>query len=226
MHWTKIVKQSYQDQQVAQNYDRERFSSFAGGVFDYLEKKTIKKVLRRARRQGYISTVLDIPCGTGRITECFLKQGLQVLGGDISQEMIAVAHTKLARFGDRVAFSRLDLDQLDLPDSTYDLVSCIRLFHHLDTEQRSAVLRELARVSRRYVLVNVSYSSPFYRQRRRLKKWLRQGVSRTSSTWVEIQRETRDAGLQVVGSYFVLPFVSEDLVLLLGKPDELQSHGH
>ncbi len=226
MQHTRIVKQFYQNRQVAQNYDRERFSSFTGRILDYLEKKAIKKAVRRAQRKSCISTVLDIPCGTGRITEWFLKRGFLVLGGEISREMIAVGRVKLASFGDRVTFKQLDLDQLDLPDSSYDLISCIRLFHHLESEQRSAVLWELARVSRRYVLINVSYSSPFYRQRRRLKKWLRQGVSRTSSTWAEIQREARDAGLQVAAYYFVLPLVAEDLVLLLEKSYEPRIREH
>ena len=217
IHSTKIVRQAYEDLQVAQNYDRERFISLAGRVFDYLEKTTIKNLLRRAQRQSHVSTVLDIPCGTGRITDLFLEQGLHVLGGDISQEMIGVARAKLFRFGDRVDFERLDLDQLDLPTSSYDLVSCIRLFHHLETKERSSVMQDLARVSRKYVLVNVSYSSPFYRQRRRLKKLLGQGISRTSSTWAEIRHESRKAGLQIVGFCFIFPFLDEDLVLLLEK---------
>ena len=226
MQPTRIVKHFYQNRQIARDYDGERFSSFSGRIFDYLEKTAIKRAIQDAQRKNCISTVLDIPCGTGRITEWFLKRGFSVLGGDISQEMMAVGRIKLASFSDHVTFRQLDLDHLDLSNSSYDLVSCIRLFHHLETEQRSAVLWELARVSRRYVLINVSYSSPFYRQRRRLKKWLRQGVSRTSSTWAEIQREARDAGLQVAGYYFVLPLVTEDLVLLLEKPYELQNGRH
>jgi ubiquinone/menaquinone biosynthesis C-methylase UbiE len=221
MHWTANVKQAYQDRRVAQDYDRERFSSFVGRMFDYLEKNAIKKALGQAQKQSKVSTVLDIPCGTGRITEVFLEQDLHVLGGDISQEMITVARSKLSRFHDRVSFNCLDLDQLDLPSFSYDLVSCIRLFHHLQTKQRAALLQKLARVSRKYVIINVSYSSPFYRQRRRLKEWLKQGVSPTNSTWAEIQRETHHAGLQVAASYFVWPFVTEDCVLLLEKTLDL-----
>jgi ubiquinone/menaquinone biosynthesis C-methylase UbiE len=226
MQPTRIVKHFYQNRQIAQDYDGERFSSFSGRIFDYLEKRAIERAIQDAQRKNCVSTVLDIPCGTGRITEWFLKRGFSVLGGDISQEMMAVGRIKLASFSDHVTFRQLDLDHLDLPNSSYDLVSCIRLFHHLETNQRTAVLRELARVSRKYVLVNVSYSSLIYRQRRRLKQWLRQGVSRTSSTWAEIQCETRDSGLQVVSYHFIFPLVSEDLVLLLERSGELQNGRH
>lgn len=217
MELTTSIKHAYRNFRVAQNYDRERFSSWAGRFFDDLEKKAIKKALQWARCHSNIANVLDIPCGTGRITELLLEQDLLVLGGDISDDMIAVARHKLARFQKRIAFRQLDLERLDLPTASYDLVSCIRLFHHLQTEQRSAYLQEMARVSRKFVLINVSYSSAYYRFRRWVKRTLNQGVSLTSSTDTEIQRETSAAGLKIVASYFVLPFVTEDMILLLEK---------
>lgn len=218
MNWNKKVKEDYQDPLIAQSYDQERFGSFEGRIFDCLEKRVIKKALNIAQRNFDIDTVLDIPCGTGRITEVLLERRLHVTGGDISPEMISVARSKLfPRFGNLVIFKELDLDRLELQDSTYDLVSCIRLFHHLETKQRSAILRELARVSRKYVLVSVSYSSSYYQMRRKLKRLMHQGVSKSSSTWSEIKSELSNAGLQIKSTYFVLPLISEDLILLLEK---------
>jgi ubiquinone/menaquinone biosynthesis C-methylase UbiE len=211
------VKQNYQDEQVARSYDRERFSDPVGRAFDALEKRALKKVLKSVVREVPRPSVLDIPCGTGRITELLLEQGLAVVGGDISLEMIEVAAGRCARFGGRVSFLRLDLDALAGEDGSYDLVSCIRLFHHLGTEVRGRMLRELSRVSRRYVLINVSYSSPFYRLRRRLKRGLGLGVSASSSTKEEIRRETSAAGLKVVDFRYVARFGSEDVILLLEK---------
>lgn len=217
MEWSKNVKHVYQDPLVAQNYDKDRFTSFPGQLFDYLEKKAIERALNLDNRHVAVSTVLDIPCGTGRITEMLLEKGLHVTGADISPEMIEMARAKLSKFGNLVVLKQLDLDLLDLPDCSYDLVSCIRLFHHLKTKQRAAIMCELARVSKRYVLINVSFSSRFYRRRRQLKKMLGQAVSKTSSTWSEIGDEVRKAGLKIVGRHFVLPLISEDLIILLEK---------
>jgi len=144
---------------------------------------------------------------------------LTVTGGDISTAMIAVARQKCSRFATRAAWRQLDLDQLDVPDNAFDLVTCIRLFHHLESDARARTLRELARVAKRHVMVNVAYSSPVYRMRRRVKRALGQGVSRTSSTWDEIVREASAAGLHVEATRFVCPLVSEDLIVLFRKED-------
>lgn len=211
------VKQHYQNERVAREYDRKRFSSFAGRTFDALEKRALRKVLNLARRDIPQPRTLDVPCGTGRITQLWLQEGLQVVGGDISQAMLNVAREKCASFGPRASFDRLDLDRLNLPDDCFDLVTCIRLFHHLASPARTAILRELSRVSSRFVLVNVSYSSAFYRLRRRVKRTLGQGVSRTSSTWSEIQNEAREAGLGLKHARMVARGLSEDMILLFEK---------
>lgn len=214
---TTVVKQHYQDETVARDYDRERFTNLAGHWFDRLEKRALRRVIRHAARAANAPRVLDVPCGTGRITELLLQEGLHTVGGDISEQMIDMARGKLRRFGEQAAFQRLDLDALDLPDDSFEIVTCIRLFHHLDTVARAAVLKELARVTRRYVIVNISYSSQYYRLRRRMKRWFGQSVSRTSSRWYQMHREAVDAGLVVRRCRLVLPGVSEDMVVLLEK---------
>ena len=211
------IKDQYTDEAVARAYDRERFTTFVGRTFDRLEKRAIRAILARACRDLPAPSVLDIPCGTGRITELLLESGLEVKGGDISPAMMAVARERCARFGARATWQQLDLDKLELDDQIVDLSTCIRLFHHLDSSQRAAILRELARVTRRYVVINVSFSSPVYRLRRQVKRALGQGVSRTQATWEDITREVTGAGLRVVDRRFVWPLVSEDLILLLQK---------
>src|SRR5208282_6689677 len=106
------VKHDYQERAVARAYDRERFTGVVGRTFDALEKRTIRKLVRAAQRTIPAPTVLDCPCGTGRITRCLLDEGLQVVGGDISAAMLEVAQEKCA--GLRVSFRQLDLDGLDL----------------------------------------------------------------------------------------------------------------
>lgn len=211
------IKDQYTEEAVARAYDRERFTTLVGRTFDRLEKRAIRSTLARACRDLPAPSVLDIPCGTGRITELLLDFGLQVTGGDISPAMMAVARERCARFGSRVTWQLLDLDRLALDDHSVDLSTCIRLFHHLDSSQRAAILGELSRVTRRFVVINVSFSSPVYRLRRRLKRALGQGVSKTQATWADITREVESAGLRVVDRRFVWPLVSEDLILLLQK---------
>jgi ubiquinone/menaquinone biosynthesis C-methylase UbiE len=212
------TKAHYQNMGVARRYDRERFSSWVGRAFDGLEKRAIRRLLTRGAHD-LTGAVLDCPCGTGRITELLLDLGYTVTGGDISEAMLDVARQKCVRAGDQVVFRQLDLDGLDLADGAFGLISCIRLFHHIGTEVRSRILRELARVSSRYVLINVAVSTPYYRLRRRVKRWLGQGVSRAGSTWAEIAQEAKAAGLTLHDFQYVCRFGSEDLILLFRKAD-------
>lgn len=214
---TAVVRDAYQSPAVADAYDAQRFAHAVGRLFDRLEKRALQRLLARALGNDRQLRVLDVPCGTGRITRMLLAMGLPVLAGDISPAMLRVAADKCRPYQTRLAFQRLDLERLDLPSDSFDLVTCVRLMHHLDSQARQGVLKELARVSRRWVLINVSYSSRFYRLRRKLKRWLGQGVSRQSSTWAEVLRETRAAGLKVRAWKFVARWLSEDLTLLLEK---------
>jgi ubiquinone/menaquinone biosynthesis C-methylase UbiE len=216
------IKQQYQDEEVARSYDRKRFSGVVGTTFDALEKRAIGRLVAVVCREVPLPRVLDVPCGTGRITEYLLNRGLEVSGGDVSEAMLSIARPRCARFGTMASFSRLDLDCVVGPDEGFDLVTCIRLFHHLETEDRGRILRQLARVSRHYVLANFSLASPYYRMRRRVKRMLGQGVSSASSTRDDIEREARSAGLRVAKQRLICPWASENVVVLFEKDRPLR----
>src|SRR5581483_10340996 len=165
------VKLRYQDKGVAQTYDDLRLHRPVARFIHEMERRAFFKDLDVVRRELPNPTVLDAPCGTGRITTWLLDAGLDVLGGDISEPMLAIARTKLAPYGDRVALRQLDLEAVDLPDASYDLVTCIRLFNHCGRDDRERILKELGRVARRFVILNISYLTPLFR----LKGWLKQG---------------------------------------------------
>ncbi len=211
------IKYEYQNEQVARSYDRDRFASLIGRTLHLLEARAIRRGLAYVRRTVERPATLDAPCGTGRITDILIRQRVPVVAADISREMMAVARERCAANADCVRFVHADLEHLDFDDRSFDLVTCIRLFHHLDSAARTGILRELGRVTRHFVLINVSLSTPFYRRRRALKRALGQGVSRASATWDEIDREARGAGLRVERQWYALRYASEDVFVLLRR---------
>jgi SAM-dependent methyltransferase len=205
----------YRDDQVARHYDSQRFRSLAGRVFNYLEKRALERAFR-VIPEG--SLVLDVPCGTGRITALHLERGCRVMAMDISPQMIGVAQKKLSSHADRVQFHVGDLASLDLPESTFDCVSCIRFLCHFDAAERVTFLRSAAYASKEWVVVNIAYSNVWYRLRRRLKKILRNdNPIRYSINETTLRKELADSGLEIVRRFYALPLISEDLVLLLRK---------
>ncbi|HKI57284.1 MAG TPA: class I SAM-dependent methyltransferase [Trueperaceae bacterium] len=69
-------------------------------------------ILRLARARGLVEgPLLDLGCGTGNATAPMVERGLEVVGVDASEAMLAVARRKLPR----VRFHRADFRRLRVP---------------------------------------------------------------------------------------------------------------
>jgi ubiquinone/menaquinone biosynthesis C-methylase UbiE len=207
----------YQDEAVVKRYDQVRFRGPIGRTIDALEKRAIRKVLNTACDQMVAPSVLDVPCGTGRITQLLLDWGFRVTGGDISLAMIESAQAKLARYGNRVAFQYLDLEELDLPDQSFDLVTCIRLFNHIGAAEQDIILRELARVSRHFVVLNLSFSSALYHFTPYLKRALGMPMPKALPSWADLEQRVNRAGFTIADYAYELRYLSEVVVVLLRR---------
>jgi SAM-dependent methyltransferase len=100
------------------------------------------------------SKVLDLPCGTGRMTRLLVERGYRVTAADASEAMLARARenyaayrTEKGRGAPEVPFSLRDVLATGFQTNEFDGVSCIRLFHHFsEAEIRRKALRELGRI--------------------------------------------------------------------------------
>jgi SAM-dependent methyltransferase len=72
-------------------------------------------------REGPVSAVLDLGCGTGRHLELLAESWHEVVGVDRSGPMVRRARERLARFGDRARVVESDLFELSL-DRRFDAV--------------------------------------------------------------------------------------------------------
>lgn len=71
--------------------------------------------------------VLDIGCGPGVFTARYAQAGAEVIGVDVSEQMIQVAKDQFPGAGFRVA----DAEQLPFERDTFDLVVGVHVVHHL-----------------------------------------------------------------------------------------------
>jgi SAM-dependent methyltransferase len=98
------------------------------------------------------ASVLDLPCGTGRLLPALTERGFDVTSADSSPHMVEQAKAYAGRQGLSVEPRRfLVANVMSLPfeDGRFDAVVCNRLFHHFREPQvRRDALVELRRVSR------------------------------------------------------------------------------
>lgn len=79
------------------------------------------------------SRVLDAGCGPGLVAEAFLEAGYEVVGVDLSAEMITRAERRNDRFGSRAVFRQGSVFE-DHPDwsGPFDAVVSRYVLHHVD----------------------------------------------------------------------------------------------
>jgi 2-polyprenyl-3-methyl-5-hydroxy-6-metoxy-1,4-benzoquinol methylase len=206
MDWDPV--NHYKEVAVAERYDRERFSGVAGRVFNALERRVISRAFRPIPRD---QTVLDLPCGTGRLAETLLADGFHVVGVDISGAMLDVARRKLERFGSRFETRVGDVHELARTErKTYDVALCARILMHFPLEEQIRFLRSVAALTRGTVIFSQSLSTPYQRFRRQIKKVLRNPLPAAYPiTTRELETLLDGAGLREVRRLRLSPLISE-----------------
>ena len=102
-----------------------------------------------------IRTVLDAPCGVGRATIWMAQQGFQVTGIDLGAAALALAARLLEDLGLQATLASHDIFALPYADKAFDAALCFRLLHHFESpELRTRLIREVCRVSGKYVLMS------------------------------------------------------------------------
>lgn len=103
--------------------------------------------------------VLDIGCGPGEMVIDLRKDQWELWGIDIAENMVNIAHEKLAKapvLPNKVHFSVGDIENLDFPDQSLDLIVVSGVVEYLKDDEDWS--RELDRVLKPggYMVVNVT----------------------------------------------------------------------
>ena len=104
---------------LAQCYDQFTEDVDYGRWADYVEKHF-------ARSKLPIRTVLDLACGTGSLTRLLAQRGYEMIGADLSEEMLAQAAEKCRGVGDpEPIFLHQAMEELDLYGTIDACVCCL-----------------------------------------------------------------------------------------------------
>jgi SAM-dependent methyltransferase len=194
-------REFYRSSQVAEDYDFHRFSSPERQKRNARKWAAIRAALRDATG---VRTILDLPCGTGRFTGGLAREGFEIVGSDISLEMLQkAASLEQPKMADSKqhpvrGYVQANAEHLPLRNDSLDCVISIRFMMHVDPATRVRMLREFARVSRRWVIIDYRHCYTF---RFVLTHTLgRLGLGRTPLSRVsrkELHQEFTDAGFAI-----------------------------
>lgn len=126
----------YIQKTIAECYEEDRFSGPGGKYVDSTEKATLRQMIRSKKGKA-----LDLACGTGRMTKVMETGGLEVIGVDISREMLLRAK------GVESPLVQADVLKLPFDDAIFDVVIAFRLLYFLDN--LPDFLKEVRRVLKR-----------------------------------------------------------------------------
>ncbi|MEJ0085432.1 MAG: class I SAM-dependent methyltransferase [Pseudomonadota bacterium] len=190
-------REFYRSSQVAEDYDFHRFSSPERQKRNARKWAAIRAALREATG---VRTILDLPCGTGRFTGGLAREGFEIIGSDISLEMLqkAASVTAKAELPSIRGYVQANAEALPLRNDSLDCVVSIRFMMHVDPATRVRMLREFGRVSRRWVIVDYRHCYTF--RYVLTHTFGRLGLGRTPLSRVsrkELDQEFTDAGFAI-----------------------------
>lgn len=113
---------------------------------------------------------LDVPSGFGRFCAVLLSVSSKLIDADRSESMALRASTRARELGGKETGGvGADLTQLPFRDGTFDVILCMRLLHHIfDPAARAKMFAELARVSKKHVIISFYDRNPLHQLQRSL----------------------------------------------------------
>jgi len=196
-------------------------------INNFFVYRTIRKAIRDCRVQG---PVLAAPCGYGWFFDRFRRDGIEVVGVDISPEALAFARTAV---NPPMQVFEGDIQQLPFSDGQFEFIVSNRFLLHFEDDFRALAFKELARVTRKYLLVH--YDTPSVHEwLRRLRGFRKPDLDLDEQRgWRKRKRKTRRlfydgdrmaaegaaAGLNLKKLYYVFHLLSARAYCLYEKAD-------
>jgi SAM-dependent methyltransferase len=194
---SKAYQQNYQKDQRAATYNAKYRDRWTKRISTWREFGLLDRLLRN---QGRCNVLLDLPCGGGRLSPPMARYTDLLIEADVALGQVRYIREH-GRVSTRQVWMIASGFQIPLRDASVDGTVCVRLTHHLPTEaEREQLVRELLRVSRRFLIMSFfDYYSPKNTLRRLSRPFNRKPPKLTMKV-EELQRLAKDCEARLVES--------------------------
>lgn len=135
-----------------EHYESARFSSARARERDI---RCVQALLDSLLGGRSTPRLLDVPCGSGRLTRALSARAGCYAGVDVSASMLGAARPACLEAGPRAALALADGFALPFASASFDVVVACRWLHHLhDEDSLRRAIAELVRVSRGLVIAS------------------------------------------------------------------------
>ncbi len=152
----KHILDHYNSPQGAASYSGKFEKHWTERFNNWREQQLVRRLLGQVPRADVTGLALDMPCGYGRLYPLIREVVPRVVEGDWSFHLLRAARQYLNGRDEAdvpPGFVRGNALALPFADGAFDLVLSVRLSHHISSrEERHQHVREVLRVSRRWVL--------------------------------------------------------------------------
>ena len=192
-------------------YERRRYAHLDQKIVDSIEHRIVKKLLLKAKITS--GSILNSPCGYGRFTNLFNLLKLKITFFDLHPKMVTRCRNSYG--SNEHSFINGSIRTLPFKNKTFDAVINIRFFHHyFEQEDRLIMLRELQRVTKRYLILTYYNNTVAHKI---IKKINDKGNRIVMFKKKEFYRELLSVGLKPVIEKAPLPVLHAQRFLLLEK---------
>lgn len=164
-----MARKTFLSSQEVAAYEAKRYQGDQK-LLDRREQAILAELLGMAAGGRKDLQSLDVPCGFGRFCGVMLSVSSRLIDADRSESMAARASARARELGGKdTGGVGADLTALPFPDATFDVILCMRLLHHIhDPAARKQMFAELARVTRKHVVISFYDRNPLHQLQRSL----------------------------------------------------------
>ena len=192
---SQAYQEKYRELDEAAQYNADYRERFLKRMSTLREYRLLQRLLRS---QGRSRRILELPCGGGRLSPQIAPHADLLVEADIAEGQVLYGKRNVTSDTPRI-WMTASAFHIPFQNDSFDGTVCIRLCHHLPTaSERERLIKELFRVSQRFVLMTFFDHHSVKNWLRRVRRPFNHKPPKSTMTVSEVRQLARDNGAELV----------------------------